>query len=338
MRKKREEKKNDWLKPTNMDKYIAGIDPIDNGKPPVVAIVGAGASGKTQGLVNKLVMPHLLNEWNEVPVMEFPKEMSEDFGENVKKAMEYYNQTGMMIMDSKPSYYSIVKDEAELNKFIEFLPDLKPEQKFYYCLFARKKYRATEGLKSDKCQLKRGTTTKERMLRDFQKLEVRAGLYEIDGIPIQQDSLVLYISPNPTDMTKSALKTAKQIVSDVAEGKRLKSPQATALSEIQVNVVRKYFNIDIDFTIEGFKYDKVGIENMIRAMECVNEEAINFVYTKGGFHILVEYKKIDKEFEKSWYRNFSTLRSDLFQVDMENGKGLLPVPGCVQSTYVPHLK
>ena len=311
-------------------KYIAGIDPYEKGKP-LVAVVGAGNTGKSN-----VALMHLLDEVGHFPVLELPREMPDDFAENVKKAMEFYDQTGMMIMDSKPSYYSIVKDEVELQKFIDFLPDLEPEQKFYYCLFARKKYGATEGLKSDKCQLKRGTTTKERMLRDFQKMEVRVGLYEIDGIPIQQDSLVLYISPNPTDMQKSALKTAKQIVSDVAEGKRLKSPQATALSEIQVNVVSKYFNIDIDF-IEGSKPSRVHVRNLITEAADINEDAITFVDTRGGFHILVELDKIQEKYRKSWYMSFSKMESGWFTVDMNNGKGLLPTPGCVQSNFIPKL-
>lgn len=65
--------------------------------------------------------------------------------------------------------YKIVKNQDELQAFIDELPELKDGQKYYYSLFARKKYGATEGLKSDKCQLKRGTTTKERMIRDFKK-------------------------------------------------------------------------------------------------------------------------------------------------------------------------
>jgi len=57
--------------------------------------------------------------------------------------------------------YKIIKDEKELKKFIDWLPQLEDGQKFYISLFARKKYGATEGLKADKGQLKRFTASKE---------------------------------------------------------------------------------------------------------------------------------------------------------------------------------
>src|SRR5690606_10600479 len=149
----------------------------------------------------------------------------------VEELSKYYDK------DDIPNYatnYKIVKDKDELQKFIDFLPDLNPNEKFYCSLFARKKYGATEGLKADKCQLKRFTTTKERMYRDFKKLEVALGSYEIDGIPINQDSLVLYITPNPRNMRKAALEVLRTLATDVADEKELINPVSVAYNEVQV--------------------------------------------------------------------------------------------------------
>lgn len=99
--------------------------------------------------------------------------------------------------------YEIVKNAMQVNLFLGFLPDLEDGQKYYVSLFARKKYGATPGLKADKCQLKRFTATKEQMFDKLKKLEVEVGSYQIDGLPINQDSLCVYITPNPRDMHKA---------------------------------------------------------------------------------------------------------------------------------------
>ena len=220
-----------------------------------------------------------------------------------------------VVNDLEPTY-KIIQDEEKLKQFIDFLPDLEPEQKFYYSLFARKKYGATEGLKSDKCQLKRGTTTKERMLRDFKKLETIWGTYTLDDIIINQESLVLYITPNPRDMHKAALNTAKTIVSDMAQGKRLKSPQAMALNEIQVAGVKKFFNIDIDLTEEGKEMDREDLIDVIKTYASLNEDAMHFVHTRGGFHLLVELAKVEEQYKKTWYQYFNGWKTPQFEVDM----------------------
>lgn len=230
--------------------------------------------------------------------------------------------------------YKIVKYEEDLQNFINELPDLKDGQKFYYCLFARKKYGATEGLKSDKNQLKRGTTTKERMIRDFKKLEVEIGSYEIDGVSINQDSLCLYMTPNPRDMHKAGLKTIKELVNFVAEERIIYNPHAVSLNQIQVSGVKYFFDIDIDVK-QGKSLDIEELEDWIKGK--VNPQAIwNIVKTRGGYHILIELKRVSGEFKNSWYNNFSKSSNDVFDVTM-SGDNLLPVPGCVQSNFSPLL-
>lgn len=279
--------------------------------------------------------PHLMDEigkWTE------PKaEISNEDRIRFKDVLEEWKNLPLTFEPSKNSTYQIVKDERELQKFIDFLPDLGEEEKYYYSLFARKKYGGTEGLKSDKCQLKRGTTTKERMLRDFKKLEVKLGNYELDGLKINQESLVLYITPNARDMHKAALLTACEITKNNAQGRKLISPQATALNMIQVTGIKRFFNVDVDFTEKGLKCDRKGLKKMIEDTTDINNDCLTFVNTRGGFHILVDLEKMQDTHRKSWYREFSTFKTDLFDIDMSNSDGMLPVCGCVQSEYVPNL-
>jgi hypothetical protein len=233
--------------------------------------------------------------------------------------------------------YKIVKDEKEFNRFLQWLPELEDGQKFYFSLFARKKFGATEGLKADKGQLKRFTASKEQALNKIKKLEVELGSYEVDGVKVNQDSLVLYVTPNPRDMHKAGLKTAKELVSMMADGRTIYNPQSVALNQIQVTGVKKYFDIDLDFK-EGKGLSLESLYNLILDNNLINSLAVsgNIIKTRGGFHILVELDKISESYKKKWFTNFSQLKDDRFTITMNNDN-MIPVPGCVQSDFIPKL-
>jgi len=233
--------------------------------------------------------------------------------------------------------YQIIKCEETFNNFLEWLPELEDGQKYYFSLFARKKFGATEGLKADKGQLKRGTASKEQLYSKIKKLEVELGSYEVDDIKVNQNSLALYITPNPRDMHKAGLKTAKEIISMVADGKTIYNPQSISLNQIQVTGIRKYFDIDLDLK-EGKELSHLNLYNLFLENELINEESVrnNIIKTRGGYHVLVELDKINDRFKKSWYNNFSQLKDDRFTITM-NGDNMIPMPGCVQSDFTPYL-
>lgn len=233
--------------------------------------------------------------------------------------------------------YSIIQCEETFNNFLKWLPELEDGQKFYFSLFARKKYGATEGLKADKGQLKRFTASKEQAYNKIKKLEVELGSYECNGVSVNQDSLVLYVTVNPRDMHKAGLKTAKELVSMVADGKIIYNPQSVALNQIQVTGIKKFFDIDLDLK-EGQKLSHIDLHSLIQDEDLINLEAVkgNIVKTRGGYHILVELDKISQKYKKSWFNNFSQLKDDRFTI-MMNSDNMTPVPGCVQSDFVPYL-
>lgn len=230
--------------------------------------------------------------------------------------------------------YKIIKNISKLQDFIDKLPNLKENQKYYYSLFARKKYGATKGLKSDKCQLKRGTTTKERMIRDFKKLEVELGTYCIDDISINEDSLVLYITPNPRDLHKAGLKTIKKLVDLISNENKIFNPHSISLNQIQISNAGKFFDIDLDL-----KQNKVLNKSTLTSYiySNINKEAIwNIIQTKGGYHIIIDLTKISNEYKSKWYNNFSKSSNEIFSITM-NGDNMIPVPGCIQSDFIPNI-
>lgn len=234
--------------------------------------------------------------------------------------------------------YSIIKDKEEFDKFLKWLPELQDGEKFYFSLFARKKYNKTEGLKSDKGQLKRGSASKEQIYNKIKKLEVELGSYEVDGVKVKQDSLALYITPNPRDMHKAGLKTIQELTSLLVEGRTIYNPQSVALNMIQVTGKKKYFDIDLDYINDKDTISEAELFSLIIEKDIINTTAIanNIIKTRGGYHILVELSKIGENYQKKWFNNFSQLKDERFTI-MMNGDNMVPMPGCVQSDFIPKL-
>ena len=123
----------------------------------------------------------------------------------------------------------------------------------------------------------------------------------------------------------------------VADGRTIYNPQSVALNQIQVTGIKKYFDIDLDLK-EGQELSHLNLWNVILDNDLINSTAINgnIIKTRGGYHILVELDKISEPYKKKWFNNFSQLKDERFTI-MMNGDNMTPVPGCVQSDFVPYL-
>ncbi len=222
--------------------------------------------------------------------------------------------------------YQIVKDEEKLKEFIEWLPDLKPTEKYYMCLFARNKYcKELTHIKSDKAQLKRFVTDKERMFQKIKQLEIEEGWYMQKHIPVPQKALALYITPNPREMYKAAVNTMVKLATAMRDQNMLMNVHQEALSEIQRSKSRTCW---IDFDIDIIDEKHYGAATRAISSE-INLDAVQWLKTRGGLHCLIDPSKVEDKYKKSFYQKISA------QAD-QTGDNMIPVPGCTQGDFVPH--
>lgn len=229
--------------------------------------------------------------------------------------------------------YQIILDEDILKNFINSLPNLKVNETFYVCLFARSKYigKKLSGFNNDKAQLKRFTATKETLFYKIKQLEVPIGSYiqhnkaTNEIIPCPQEALALYMHINPRSNRKANKRLIKKLV-DMLDNENY-NVHNEALSAIHKSVGTKYF---VDFDFDNLEPNFV-IES-IKSNNIINIDCLSVLKTRTGFHIMVETSKISNEFKKTnWYVKIQNLGAD----KKACGDNLIPIPGTHQGGFTP---
>ena len=230
--------------------------------------------------------------------------------------------------------YQIITDKEALINFINWLPELNHDETFYLCLFARSKYcKGLAHIKSDKAQLKRFTSNKERMLNKIMQLECPIGSYtakEVGGdkIPVPQEALSLYITINPRSFSLATKKSLHKLVDLISQPYNGFHPYQEVMSEIQKAKSKTRF-VSFDFDLEKDNFNHSYFETI------VNKEAINIVETRGGFHVVIETDKVKEEFRKTWYKEMRIYLSSDSEDHDNAGDIMLPVIGTYQGGFTP---
>jgi hypothetical protein len=228
--------------------------------------------------------------------------------------------------------YKIVKDEKILKEFIDWLPELESTEKYYLCLFARSKYskdlQGKNGLphiKSDKAQLKRFVSDKERMFLKIKQLEVKVGNYMQKDLVVPEEALALYITPNPREMWKATINSMVKLANCIRDQNILVNPHQEVMSEIQRTKSRTCW---IDFDIDQDDPEKLALD-VEEIKSYINADAITWLKTRGGLHCLVNPDKVEEKYKKTFYQKLSMFAD-------QTGDNMIPVPGCTQGMFIPH--
>lgn len=219
--------------------------------------------------------------------------------------------------------YEIITDKAALLNFIEWLPDLEDNEKYYCCLFARKKYCGDQLQSNDKSQLKRFLSDKARLYDKIKQLEIELGAYKLKHTDAPQASLAMYINPNPRNLKKATYDGIIKLTELLKNDNKNYNPHAELMSCIQKSVGRKIY---LDFDIDTKPFDFRQLDGVI------NKSCLKIVETRGGYHLLVKLKEVLPEYKKSFYNKILALGVD------QTGDQLLPVPGCIQGGFTPKFK
>lgn len=229
-------------------------------------------------------------------------------------------------------YYNIIRDEKALIDFINWLPELTINEKFIVSLFARKKY-APELKSSDKRQLRRFTADKEYLLELIKQLEVPYGSFKLKGRDVPQESLALYIMPNPRCMDKATEMLGKECW-DLKHNKGYRL-EVEALSCIQKCKSRTLY---IDFDIDSKEIDLYLLNNIFPNPNNEQLDCYKILETRGGYHLLVRPSKATEHRLNFMPKNKAVLWHNeinkTFDID-DSGDEYMPVPGCTQGNFTP---
>lgn len=222
------------------------------------------------------------------------------------------------------THYQIIKNELAVRDFAAWLPPLVDDECYYIELFCRRKYDQTMPQSKTYNLTRRIVTNPDSLVNSLRMMEVPLGAYNLRGVGVSQESLAVYISTNPRCRKKATFNLIKTLVDKVQNNAELR-PHSAALTEIhraksRANFVT--FDIDVDNPLI-----KANSEQFDQVIELVGREAVSLIKTRGGYHLLVEPKKVVSEI-KNWHPRIV----EITQPD-QTGDILSPIPGCVQGGH-----
>lgn len=221
------------------------------------------------------------------------------------------------------SNYKIILDEDELDRFIDFLPELQENEGYYVSLFARKKYHPSA--QHDKSNLKRFSAKSKTLLkRKLKQFELEDGsFHNRNGLPVHNDALAAYVAINPRCYKKAQKLLLKSVVDVIFDQTNYKDPSSLGMTCFHKSKSRTVY---VDFDFDDVEYDINNFDKII------NKDAYRILKTRGGFHLLVDPTKVDSTFKKTWHKNIKNLAG----CDVA-GDSLIPIAGCSQGGYIPRL-
>lgn len=221
--------------------------------------------------------------------------------------------------------HTIITDEQELKKFIDWLPEPTADETFYCVLMARNKYCKGIGtFNSDRAHCTRFITDKKLIFSKIKRCEAPVGSYGKEQI-IPQEALAFYINPNPRSLSKAQGMMLTKLAESIVSKRPSVNIYQDSLTCIHKSISRKLYN---DFDFDDISKEQVAAQ----IKDIVNSEAVSIVQTRGGCHALIRSDLVDYQYKNTWYLKMKAIPG----CDV-TGDTLLPVPGTYQGGFTPRM-
>jgi hypothetical protein len=216
--------------------------------------------------------------------------------------------------------YKIIANEQKLDEFIEWLPELKEDEGYYFQLFGRKKYLESGTIQSGQQSLNRFVCKKYRIKEKIRQLEIPLGLYKNRDVVLPQECLCLYVCPNPRSHEKAAKNLLKTLADKITKQYENYNTYQLAMTELHRAKSRTFV---VDFDYDNIEYDSIREE----INSVLNKDSFSVLKTRGGFHVLVNPDKVDQDKRNKWHKKLVSLGADVV------GDCLIPVVGTLQGNH-----
>lgn len=215
-------------------------------------------------------------------------------------------------------HYQIITDLAELEAFVDWLPEISGDECYYIELFCRRKYDSDMPSSKSYNINRRIVEEKSRLIRTIQKFEVPLGSYLLREQEVSQGSLAIYITTNPRNQRKAAPNMVRTILQAIESGNQVRL-HSMAMTEIHRTKSKSNF---VTWDVDQKSEDLCVVIDYVKSL--VGAECFNVIETRGGFHLIVEVDKVQATV-KDWYNSICNgLNYD------QKGDIMSPIPGCVQ--------
>ena len=235
--------------------------------------------------------------------------------------------------------YKLIHNQEELQKFVDFLPELNPNEGYFIILIARKKWFPESGIASAH-KLRRETVgRKDKIIHTIKQWEIEESGYDSNGTPIDIKNLGVYIGFNPKNQHKACFELINQCLEAIKSNKENINVKSMANDVIQgSNGTKNFIDVDVDI-----KEDENYLDIVSYIKDLINPSRLTFIKTNGGFHALINLIKCEGEGRmmelspnhgNQWYQK---LQNHPFKSELNiMSNDLVPVVGCNQGKYIPH--
>jgi hypothetical protein len=157
----------------------------------------------------------------------------------------------------------------------------------------------------------------------IEQLEIPVGKYKFDDYEIPNEAMGIYIHINPRSLKKAMQDVAIELTRKGFDGE-IVNPVDFSLTAIQKRASNRRFHI--------YDFDSVEVSDVLKEIidnDIVNLDCLSLIKTRGGFHLLLDYAKVNVK-----YKNFYNKMAKLNGLDGNaSGDCLTPVVGCCQGGF-----